>query len=54
MKNVIFDAIVVIFFVVLISFITGCSSFGTPEFCLKTDYGSFCYTLPEMPALKDK
>jgi hypothetical protein len=53
-KDIAFGMVVIAFFVILISLITGCSSFGTPEFCVKTDYGSFCYTLPEMPALKDK
>jgi hypothetical protein len=32
----------------------GCASFGSPQLCLKTDYGTFCYALPEIPALKDK
>ena len=53
-KDIAFGMVVIAFFVILISLITGCSSFGTPEFCVKTDYGSFCYTLPEMPALKGK
>jgi hypothetical protein len=39
---------------VTISFLTGCSSLGSPQVCLKTDYGTFCYQLPEIPALKDK
>jgi hypothetical protein len=27
----------------------GCASIGSPQVCLKTDYGTFCYALPEMP-----
>ena len=34
---------------VAISFLTGCSTFGAPQVCLKTDYGTFCYQLPELP-----
>lgn len=36
------------------AFLTGCAGFGSPQVCLKTDYGTFCYSLPEIPALKDK
>jgi hypothetical protein len=34
-----------------ISFLTGCTTLGVS---LETDYGRFSYTLPELPALKDK
>jgi hypothetical protein len=34
-----------------ISFLSGCSTLGIS---LETDYGRFSYTLPEIPALKDK
>lgn len=34
-----------------ISFLSGCSTLGVS---LETDYGRFSYTLPEIPALKDK
>jgi hypothetical protein len=27
----------------------GCASIGSPQLCLKTDYGNFCYQLPELP-----
>lgn len=27
----------------------GCASMGSPQVCLKTDYGTFCYSLSEMP-----
>jgi hypothetical protein len=53
-KDIAFAAIVIAFFLILLSFITGCAAIGTPQICVKTDYGSFCYQLPEMPALKDK
>lgn len=32
------------------AFLSGCSGFGSPQFCVKTDYGTFSYSLPEMPA----
>ena len=28
----------------------GCAGIGSPQLCLKTDYGNFCYQLPELPA----
>jgi hypothetical protein len=34
-----------------ISFLSGCSTLGIS---FETDYGRFSYTLPELPALKDK
>lgn len=37
--------------VAVVAMLTGCSSFGSPQLCVKTDYGTFCY---ELPALKDK
>ena len=33
------------------AFLTGCETLGLS---LETDYGRFSYTLPEIPALKDK
>ena len=33
------------------SFLTGCETLGVS---LETDYGRFSYSLPEIPALKDK
>lgn len=33
------------------AFLTGCETLGVS---LETDYGRFSYTLPEIPALKDK
>lgn len=28
----------------------GCAGIGSPQLCIKTDYGNFCYQLPELPA----
>lgn len=28
----------------------GCAGMGSPQVCLKTDYGNFCYSLPELPS----
>ena len=53
-NDIAFGAIVIAFFLILLCFVTGCASLGTPQICVKTEYGSFCYQLPEMPALKDK
>jgi hypothetical protein len=33
------------------AFLTGCETLGIS---FETDYGRFSYTLPEIPALKDK
>jgi len=27
----------------------GCASMRNPQVCLTTDYGTFCYALPELP-----
>ena len=27
----------------------GCAGMGSPQVCLKTDYGNFYYSLPELP-----
>ena len=44
---------------ILLSFIflgmailTSCAGFHNPAVCVKTDYGTFCYELPEIPSLK--
>ena len=34
------------------AFLTSCAGFKNPSVCLKTDYGTFCYELPEIPSLK--
>jgi hypothetical protein len=31
------------------AFLTGCQSLGASQVCVKTDYGTFCYSLPELP-----
>lgn len=37
------------------AFLTGCAGgLGSPQVCLKTDYGTFCYALPEMPTPSTK
>lgn len=28
------------------AFLTGCQSLGTPQVCVRTDYGTFCYEMP--------
>jgi hypothetical protein len=30
----------------------GCASLGSPQLCLKTDYGTFCYELPRPTSTK--
>jgi hypothetical protein len=34
------------------AFLTSCAGFNNPALCVKTDYGTFCYELPEIPSLK--
>jgi hypothetical protein len=31
------------------AFLTGCKTLGTSQVCVKTDYGTFSYQLPELP-----
>jgi len=46
-------AMIVISFIFLgIAFLTGCSALGQPTFCMETQYGKFCYELPEIKGLK--
>jgi hypothetical protein len=33
-------------------FLTGCSVLGQPNVCVETQYGKFCYELPEIKGLK--
>jgi hypothetical protein len=44
-------ALLLAYIFLTISFLTGCTTLGVS---LETDYGRFSYTLPELPALKDK
>ena len=32
--------------------LTSCAGFNNPAVCLKTDYGTFCYELPDIQGLK--
>jgi hypothetical protein len=34
------------------AFLTGCQSLGTPQVCVRTDYGTFCYELPKPTSSK--
>jgi hypothetical protein len=31
------------------AFLTGCKTLGNSQVCVRTDYGTFCYQLPELP-----
>jgi hypothetical protein len=31
------------------AFLTGCKTLGSSQVCMKTEYGTFCYQLPELP-----
>jgi len=33
-------------------FLTGCEVLGQPNVCVETQYGKFCYELPEIKGLK--
>jgi hypothetical protein len=41
--------IIFAFVCLAMAFLTGCAGIGSPQVCLKTDYGTFCYALPELP-----
>lgn len=49
-KHVAIALILLSFAFAAMAFLTGCQSLGTPQVCVKTDYGTFCYELPELPA----
>jgi hypothetical protein len=34
------------------SFLTGCQSLGTPQVCVRTDYGTFCYEMAKPTSSK--
>jgi len=34
------------------AFLTSCAGFNNPSVCLKTDYGTFCYELPDIQGFK--
>ena len=52
--QIVLDLLATAFAVGALLLLGGCASMGSPQVCLKTDYGNFCYQLPEIPALKDK
>lgn len=31
------------------AFLTSCQSLGNAQVCVKSDYGTLCYSLPELP-----
>jgi len=45
---------VLILFALAAALLSGCAGMTSPQFCVRTDYGTFCYAMPELPALKDK
>jgi len=34
------------------AFLTSCAGFQNPSVCLKTDYGTLCYELPDIEGFK--
>jgi hypothetical protein len=34
------------------AFLTGCQSLGTPQVCVRTDYGTFCYEMSKPTSSK--
>ena len=51
-KQIVVAMIVTSFIMLGMAFLTGCAGFKNPSVCLKTDYGTFCYELPEIKGLK--
>jgi hypothetical protein len=41
--------ILISFALAAMAFLTGCQSLGNAQVCVKSDYGTFCYELPELP-----
>lgn len=48
-----FGLILIIFTIGLALLMTSCADIGKPQFCVKTEYGEFCYSLPSR-TLNDK
>jgi hypothetical protein len=44
--------IVISFAFLGMAFLTSCAGFNNPSVCLKTDYGTLCYELPDIKGLK--
>jgi hypothetical protein len=51
-KKIALVMIVVSFMFLGMVFLTSCSALGQPKVCVETQYGKFCYELPEMQGLK--
>ena len=50
-KSIALWMIVLSFAFLGMAFLTSCAGYGNPSFCLKTDYGTFCYELPDIQGL---
>jgi hypothetical protein len=51
-KQIVAAMIVTSFIMLGMAFLTGCSVLGQPNVCIETQYGKFCYELPEIKGLK--
>jgi hypothetical protein len=51
-KKIAVGMIVLSFMFLGMAFLTGCSALGQPTFCVETQYGKFCYELPEIKGLQ--
>jgi len=51
-KQIAVSMIVVSFIFLGMAFLTGCSALGQPNICVETQYGKFCYELPEIKGLQ--
>jgi len=53
-KTVALWMIVLSFAFLGMAFLTSCAGFNNPSLCVKTDYGTFCYTPEFSKTLHDK
>jgi hypothetical protein len=51
-KKIVIVMIVISFVFLGMAFLTGCSALGQPTICVETQYGKFCYELPEIKGLQ--
>jgi hypothetical protein len=51
-KKIVIVMIVISFIFLGMAFLTGCSALGQPKVCVETQYGKFCYELPEIKGLQ--
>jgi ABC-type transport system involved in cytochrome c biogenesis permease subunit len=51
-KKIALAMIVISFMFLGMAFLTGCSVLGQPNVCIETQYGKFCYELPEIKGLQ--